>query len=158
MHIEIDQSGHKIADTKGPTVLAFSNKESNVVIIPARIKRQCLQLLRNRYRQPRIFYLRLFCAGLATLLRSHTPQITLITIDQEYKGHDGTIISFLTEYVRRFDPSFQAAKVQIRQIGKQSPAHKKALATYRALRKQQRGQTHQLKKVTLQELLDFLLK
>jgi len=46
MHVEVDQSG-KIGDTGIATVLAFSDTESYAILIPAKVKKTCIQELRR---------------------------------------------------------------------------------------------------------------
>ncbi len=70
MRVEVDQSG-KIGDTKVPTVLAFSNEESYAILIPAKVKRECVQRLREQGRTGKTFYMRLFAIGLFFLLKEH---------------------------------------------------------------------------------------
>ncbi len=47
MKVEVDQSG-KIGDTKIPTVLAFSNGKKLSILIPAKVKRECILRLREK--------------------------------------------------------------------------------------------------------------
>ena len=56
MRVEVDQSG-KIGDTKVATVLAFSNEEHFTILIPATVKRACLQRLRKRGKSGATLYL-----------------------------------------------------------------------------------------------------
>ncbi len=43
MHVQVDQSG-KIG-AKGPTALAFSNDIDYKILIPAAVKRECIEAL-----------------------------------------------------------------------------------------------------------------
>jgi hypothetical protein len=86
MHVEVDQSG-KIEDTATDTVLAFSNGKSYAICIPAQVKRECLLTLRTVKGSGKRLYWRLFAVGLFLLLKGHSQQLSLVTIDIEYIGH-----------------------------------------------------------------------
>ncbi len=156
MRIEVDQSGHKMGDSKGPTVLAFSHAKSHVIIVPANVKRACIRSLRRHYRKPKLFYIKLFSAAVFLLLKDYLAGIDLITMDVEYLGYEGTIRSSLLEYIRDIDPSFAADRITFRHIGKKSAAHKKAIETFRVFRKG-RGKI-KAKKIAQEELLALLIE
>ncbi len=129
MQVQLDQSG-KIGDTKVPTVLAFSNDESYSILIPAVVKRECVQFLRQRFRRPRQPYMKLFAAVLFLLLKRHLSKIDTVVIDTEYIGHEGDVKEMLLEHIRRVMPIFSEDKITFRRVGKQSHAHYKAYETY----------------------------
>lgn len=129
MHVQVDQSG-KIGDTKVPTVLAFSNAESYAILIPATVKRSCLQKLRQRGKSGTTLYLRLFATGLYLLLKDHIQSLVLITIDVEYPGHDAAIKLYLLNLLRRAGITGSARKIRFQHIGKKSGAHKRAKAVF----------------------------
>ena len=129
MRVEVDQSG-KLGDTRVPTVLAFSNGESYSIVIPATVKRECFALLKRHYRLLRQPYLKLFAAGLFLLLKRHLPRVAVVVIDQEYIGQEGNIKGMLLNYIRKEYPDFPKENIVFRRIGKRSPAHRKAYATY----------------------------
>ena len=70
MDVEVDQSG-KIEDTNVDTVLAFSNRMSYVILIPAKVKRAAFQVLRARRKTSKANTLRLFSVSLFLLLQDH---------------------------------------------------------------------------------------
>ena len=113
MRVEVDQSG-KIGDTKVPTVLAFANDESFAVLIPATVKRECVRVLRTRFRSPHQLYMRLFAAALFLLIEKHLAQIDSIVIDVEYTGHEGSIKDMLLRYVRGAMPTFSKEQIAFR--------------------------------------------
>jgi len=125
--VETDQS-IKIGDTRSKTVLAFSNRITFAVVIPARAKRQVLAWLRRHQKLTALSYIRLFSAALFLLFKDHLSQIAYIVIDVEYPGYDRTIRSFLLEYFKRTDPGFSSDWIVFRRIGKKSRAHQYALA------------------------------
>ena len=85
MHIEVDQSG-KIEQTHKDTVLAFSNEISYAVLIPARVKREAINLLRITGKRGKSLYISLFAVALYQLLKGHLDRVDLIAIDMEYEG------------------------------------------------------------------------
>jgi hypothetical protein len=129
MHVEVDQSG-KIG-TKGPTALAFSNDIDWKILIPARVKRECIWILRAQGMTGKTFYLQLFSVALFLLLKDHIDQLMLVTIDPEYKSKDEDIKRFLLNLFRRANMRVSPDKIRFQRIGKKSPAHQKALATFR---------------------------
>ncbi len=130
MNIEIDQSG-KIGDTNRKTVLAYSNDVSRSLVIPARVKRECVWWLRRRGKLNVRSYLRIFVAGIYLLLEDHLLEIERITIDVEYPGHNDTIRGMLLQYIWRVAPEFPKENIMFAQIGKKSQAHGKAYRTFR---------------------------
>ena len=129
MRIEVDQSG-KIGSS-GPTVLAFSNAIDYKILIPPAVKRECIEALRLRGRAGSVFYLQIFSVALFLLLKDHLAQVTLVVIDQEYTGRSRDIKGFLINLLSRANLAVDADSIRFERIGKQSNAHKKALATLR---------------------------
>jgi len=148
MRIEIDQSG-RIEDTRVHTVLAFSDKLNQAILIPARVKREAFRYLRERYQLIKYPALKPFAAGLFLLLKPHLHQLQLITIDVEFEGHEGHIKGMLLSHIRKVVPGFPKERVAFRSIGKKSRAHLKALRTYR-----KEGMPDRV--VALQELIALL--
>ena len=132
MHIEVDQSG-KIEQTNRDTALAFSNEISYAVLIPARVKREAINLLRATGRRGKILYISLFAAALYQLLKNHLDRVSLIVIDMEYEGNEQDVKLALLNLIWQHHPVYPAANITFRRIGKRSAAHKKALATYRGV-------------------------
>lgn len=129
MRIEIDQSG-KVEHTQVNTALAFSNSDSSAVLIPAVEKRACLEALRKRGHRGFEPYLRLFVAGVFLLIRDYLPKIVLVVIDVENEGHDKIIRRLLLRQIRKVRENFPPDAIVFEQIGRKSPAHKKALAVF----------------------------
>ncbi|MFQ6014099.1 MAG: hypothetical protein ACE5NP_01480 [Anaerolineae bacterium] len=127
--VEVDQSG-KIGDTKVPTVLAFSNGDSYAVLIPAAVKRAYLRELRQRGKSGTTLYLQLFATGLYLLLKDHIQDLSQVTIDVEYPGHNVEIKLYLLNLLRRAGITVPAARIQFQRIGKKSGAHKRAKAVF----------------------------
>lgn len=74
MHIEVDQSG-KVEDTATNTVIAFSNEKKRAILIPATVKRACLQELRQEGKTGKSIYRRLFVVGLLFLLKDSVKKV-----------------------------------------------------------------------------------
>ena len=66
--IEIDQS-IKIDDTKGDTILAYSNDSYYSILIPSVVKREVFRELYPKQKNKVIFKIKLFCSGLSYLLK-----------------------------------------------------------------------------------------
>jgi len=146
-HVEIDQS-IKIEQTQGDTVLAFSNDISQVLLIPASVKRACQRALRARNVRPGMVVLRIFAAGLVLLLAEHVDQIAGITIDTEYVGKEGEIKGLLLRFLAEWNPALNKDAITFRRIGKRSRAHALAWETRRGLRSPD-------KRATLEDLLRY---
>lgn len=123
-HVEVDQSG-KIG-AKGPTDLAFSNEISYAIFIPAKVKRECVEILRSQGKTGKVFYLQMFSIALFLLLKDHIGQLSLVTIDPEYLSKDNDIKAFLLNLFWRAGLSVSPHQVEFRRIGKKSRAHVKA--------------------------------
>jgi hypothetical protein len=132
LHIEVDQSG-KIEQTHKDTVLAFSDDINYAVLIPARIKREAINLLRATGKRGKNLYISLFAAALYQLLKNHLDRVDLIVIDMEYEGNEQDVKLMLLNLIWQRYPTYPAANITFHRIGKKSPAHKKALATYRGI-------------------------
>lgn len=133
MQVEIDQSG-KIGKTNEDTVLAFSNGTQSAVLITRAVKQTCLRTLRKQGYEPNTIYLRLFVAGLYYLLCQHMATIDLAVIDVEYPGHNDTIRRYLLNLLRRDGLDIRKERITFDFVGKGSPAHAVALATFRRQR------------------------
>jgi len=134
MHIEVDQSG-KIGKTNEDTVLAFSNDEDFAILIPRKVKQECLRVLRSQGLSPEAIYLRLFVIGLYFLLRQHITKAEWILIDTEYLGKDKQIKERLYNLLRRSGVIPYKQQITFGFIGKESRAHSTAIATFRRERK-----------------------
>jgi hypothetical protein len=137
LHIEVDQSG-KIEKTNVDTVLAFSDGKSAAVLIPAEVKRVCLQALRRVDRRKTTIMLRIFAAGLFLLLQDVLEEITLVTIDQEYPGREGDIKGMLLRLIWASGKGFEKERIVFHRVGKKSAAHFKAYGVHKGFRKADR--------------------
>ncbi|MCK6539847.1 MAG: hypothetical protein L6Q26_07300 [Anaerolineales bacterium] len=130
MRVEVDQSG-KTGDTRVPTVLAFSNGWDYAILIPATVKRKCLETLRKHGRSGRFMYSKLFAAGLYLLLKDHISRLSEIVIDMEYPGWGADIKLYLLNMLRRKGIKFDSTRIRFASIGKKSGAHSRAIAVYK---------------------------
>lgn len=128
MPYQVDQS-NKI-ERVGDTVLALSNDKEYTIRIPAREKRAAMAYLMQRSRGSRKFNrLRLFAVALYYLLQE-LPLGERVTIDTEYAGHERDIRSMVLNLLWQDDPDFDAGNIIFGYVGKESPAHEKALAVF----------------------------
>ena len=117
MKIEIDQSG-RIEETNRDTVIGFSNDRQFSVCIPARVKRQLLEVFRRRGK-PKLFKYKVFALGIVILLRRSkiSPKTLSLVIDKEYPGHENLIKDIIWS---NFNPGIE---ISFESIGKKSKAH-----------------------------------
>lgn len=131
MIIEVDQSG-KVEDTAVSTILALAdNGRTRTVLLSGKLKREALNLLRQRGYRGNEGVLRVFVAGLYLLLEPDLPSLDRVILDDEYPGHDVKIRAMLLEQIRRAYPTFEAQVIVFAKIGKRSPAHKAAIGVTR---------------------------
>jgi len=137
LHIEVDQSA-KIEQTHKDTALAFSDDISYAVLIPAAVKREAINVLRATGNRAKNLYISLFAAALYQLIKDHLERVDLIAIDMEYEGNEQDVKLALLDLIWQCHPTYPAANITFRRIGKKSTAHRKALATYRGIAKANR--------------------
>jgi len=130
MKVEVDQSG-KIGDTKVATVLAFFNGKQFAILIPATVKRDCIQKLRGKGKLETRIYIQLFAVGLFLLLRRNTHALEQVIIDIEYPGHEAKIKEHLINLLQRAGIKLHRAKVQFGYVGKKSGAHQLAIGIFK---------------------------
>jgi hypothetical protein len=114
--------------------VAFSDDIHRSVLIPARVKRECVALLSARGRAVPTALARLFAVALYFLLRDQVQEIALAIVDIEYTGHDQEIKQHLLNLLRRSGHPIPADRVSFQHIGKKSPAHRLAIETLRGNR------------------------
>ncbi len=117
MGVEIDQSG-RIEETNRDTIIAFSNEEQFSVRIPARVKRQLLEVFRRRGK-PDLFKYKTFALGVSILLQKSkiSPKNLSLVIDREYPGHENLIKDIIWSHL---NPEIE---INFESIGKKSKAH-----------------------------------
>ena len=130
MDVEVDQSW-KIEQTSRATALAFSDGMEYAILIPAAAKKEAISVLRSRGKGGKRLYTHLFAAALYHLLKEHLGRLGRIVIDREYEGREGAIKLALLNWIWATHPGFPADAVSFGYVGKQSRAHKRALAVYR---------------------------
>ena len=146
-HIEVDQS-IKIEQTRGDTVLAFSDDVERAILITAEVKRACQQELRAKGVKPSMIVLRMFAAGLLLLLEGQMKGIGSVTIDTEYEGKEGEIKGLLLRFILKWIPAFPKQAIIFRRVGRQSRAHILAWEIHRGKRQADR-------QANLRELLQY---
>ena len=133
MRVEVDQSG-RFENTSQDTVVAFSNGECFSILIPARVKRACIERMRRRGIKPPRTQVLLFATALYLLLKEHIHHIDLVEIDQEYVGHEHLINQHVRNLFARAGVRVYQDKFRFVLVGKKSPAHKVAIETFRGRR------------------------
>jgi hypothetical protein len=83
------------------------------------------------------------------LLKDIAGQATLITIDQEYQGHEADIKTMLLRYMRTVGLELDPDVIRFERLGKKSRAHKRAWGV-------QRGKMAPDHEVTVGEFLGVL--
>lgn len=130
MKYQIDQSG-KIEDTKRLTIVAFANGKTRTLKISGREKQRLIKTMRALDYPKKTFIFKAF-AGLVFLLLKGQ-RVEAVIIDKEYPGHEGTIKGIL---IQLFDKAKKKPpEIEFAKIGKESPAHKVAIETFRGKRK-----------------------
>ena len=151
MHVQVDQSGTKIERTHRETVLAFSDDVEGAVVIPAKVKKECVAALRKESWKAQVFVLQVFVAGIFLLLQDYLARIDSITVDQEYPGRDGDIKGMLLNLIRQVQGDFPKENLIFEEIGRHSRAHHKAYGVYKGFQKPD-------KVLTTEEILTVLRK
>jgi len=128
--VEVDQS-IKIGDLSDATILAFSDHINWTVLIPAQVKRALMEQMRERGKSKIRATLQIFSAALFLLLQESLPQISAVVIDTEYTGYEQDIEGMLLNYLREVEPGFSKERLVFQQVGKSSPAHKRAILVHR---------------------------
>jgi len=130
MKIYIDQSG-KIEETAKPTVLAFSNNTQGSLIILAKDKKE-IQKIYRQLKKPKMFTIQTFSALVYLLLEKHKIRRKMITLDEEYKGQNSIIKSYIIQLAGKQNKiKTESGDVHFTRIGKRSNAHKLAIECFR---------------------------
>jgi len=132
MRLEVDQS--RKVEQSGPTVLAFSDHEHGVLLVPAHVKRRVLCRLRDQGRERRASVHLVFAALVALLLRDVVERADLVIIDDEYTGHRGVIKFQVLHYLHKLGIEVEDEVITFGLVGKHSPAHDLALSVFRGQR------------------------
>lgn len=130
MAFQIDQSG-KIEDTSKSTIIALANGTTLVLKISSQEKRKLLPVMRKLDFPKKIFIYRAFTA-LIFLILKHT-QITTVTIDKEYPGHEAFIKTTLINLFGK--EKMKPPTIHFALVGKTCTAHKAAIEGLRKKRK-----------------------
>jgi hypothetical protein len=124
--IEVDQSIK--TEEAGPTVVAFANGITHAILVPSKAKQAALRALQARGKTKNVAHMMLWAACLYLLLRDHVDVIDRVVIDMEYTGQEAMIRDFLLAHIWRMIPDFPSERIVFMQVGKKSPAHRKANA------------------------------
>ncbi|MEK6861734.1 MAG: hypothetical protein AABY07_07225, partial [Nanoarchaeota archaeon] len=124
------QSG-KIEDTKKHTVIAISNEHSYSIVI----KRGTKRLLFRKLKSAKALKFKLFAICVYLTLKDFLDiDLELISIDEEYEGHEKDIQSELVNLIRKNHPSFDKKLIRFSRISKNSRAHILAYSVLKGLK------------------------
>jgi hypothetical protein len=132
MRLEVDQS--RKVEQGGSTVLAFSDHEHGVLLVPSHVKRRVLHRLRDQGRERRASVHLVFAALVALLLRDVVKRADLVIIDDEYTGHRGMIKFQVLHYLRKLGIEVETGVITFGLVGKHSSTHHLAISVFRGQR------------------------
>lgn len=147
MRLEIDQSG-KIENTSKPTVLAFSNSHSDIIVLKTQDKK-AIQTFFRQINKPRLFVHITFVAAIFLLIKDHLAKNDQIIIDREYLGYEKFIHRKLHEFIND-NSRVGGITIHSHQIGKKSQAH---LLAYSVSRKKT---YNKVKKINKDEIIRII--
>lgn len=120
MRLEIDQSV-KIEQLNRDTVIGISNSVAFAVSLPSKAKKKLQKEFRSS-RQPKLFRYRTFMAAVVLALHyAKLKNIPSIVIDREYAGQEVILRSMFYEMWSLLHE--ELPPIEIKEIGKRSPAH-----------------------------------
>jgi hypothetical protein len=136
-------------ETPHVTVLAYSNAHRYSIIIPTRVKREVIGRLRARGLSRSLAAIRVFAAALWLLLRDEIGDMSRVTIDAEYPGHEAQIKSDVLEIAKLQKCPIDPNVIEFGLIGKKSGAHLQALGVAR-------GKLRADRLITIEDLLTVI--
>lgn len=123
MDIHVNQSW-KIEQTSNDTkIAAVKERNSFVVILDRRLKRQILKNYRNRFSCDKNLYVRMVGAGVFLAIKPLYIQGDKIIIDLEYPGHERKIIRHIASLIIRYFGHVPKRQVLFTMLGKKSTTH-----------------------------------
>lgn len=124
MKYEVDQSG-RIEETNRHTIISVASKDYSYTLkIDSKIKRLIQKKFQN-IGKPKMFGIYGFVSGLIILLKKSKVKDSVVIIDIEYDGHNKVITNELIKNTN------QNLEFRFANIGKKSPAHKKAYIVFK---------------------------
>lgn len=126
MVYHIDQSG-KIENSNRLTVVAYANGQIKSIKIGSIEKQRLLAAMREIDYPKRNYVYKIFAALIYFLLADEN--VSFVVIDQEYTGHEESIIGMLTQLLRKNGKNIPT--IRFGYVGKLSPAHKAAANVFR---------------------------
>jgi len=127
--IYIDQSG-KVEYTNKQTVVAYSNGQDKAIFISS-INKKKIQRIFRAAGKPDLFTYKTFATLIYLLIRQDLNKSHVLVIDREYTQKESLIKKYLVELIRKGGHDFDPNDIHFTEIGKHSPAHTKAISTYR---------------------------
>ena len=123
MDIIVNQSW-KVEQTNSDTrVAAIKGRDSFVVVIDRRLKRQILKNHRSRFSSDKDLYVRMFGAGVFLAIQLLYVKGDKIIIDLEYPGHERTLIRHITGLIIRHFQHLPKREILFTLVGRKSAPH-----------------------------------
>ncbi|MFZ5365897.1 MAG: hypothetical protein ACOZBZ_01250 [Patescibacteria group bacterium] len=119
MKVFIDQSG-KIENTEKDTVIAFTNKISASIRIPAKVKRLFQKIYRKKGK-PKLYIYETFAFGIFLLLKNYLSWVKDVVIDKEYPGHEKMVKQLLLELIEK--NKLKIPHIEFARIGRKPRVH-----------------------------------
>jgi len=122
-HFTIDQAG-KIENTAENTILAcYSNEIQYSIKVPKKLKQEIFNSCYKKHKKRIMIRMFSFCVSL--LLKDKINEDSLVILDNEYDGHQGTIKQLVLTFSK-----ISKNSLQIKEIGKKDPSHRIANQTF----------------------------
>ena len=139
MHADIDMSG-RIEETNRATAVGLANGVSFCVYLSGAEKRKVIAILKQRYpdRNITLIHVFIFTVLLYYVLQPRIEDLSLVTIDLEYMGHDALIKNRVLTLLRNAGLRVEKEQLSIAQVGKKSPSHELAYGVYAGKKKPDR--------------------
>src|SRR3989338_6440744 len=136
MRIVIDQSP-RIENWTKSSVIAFANGQEKAIILPATLKRECLDILHDRGATEGAAKWMILAAGIVVLIRYHLTQINSVVIDLEF---DRRTMYQIREWLygkliyewrqQKVSPRFILRDISFDSVGRKHRAHQLAYGLY----------------------------
>lgn len=135
MNADIDMSG-RIEETNKPTVLAVANGIAISHLLSAREKRKVIASLSQKKpdRRRAQVHILVFSSLLFLLLKDTIGAFSTVYVDDEYPSHAAVIKNRVMTLLIESGINLDRNQIAFSLVGKKSPAHKIAYATFQGRR------------------------
>ena len=140
MRISVDQSV-KIEQLNRDTIIGASNDIRFAAVLPSKAKRKLQEEFRHSHRSKLFRYRTFMAAVVLTLHYAEIKDVPSVVIDREYAGQEVLLRSMFYEMWSLLHE--ELPPVEIKEIGKKSPAHATAYLAMKGKRPIDRVLTYQ---------------